>query len=93
MARVNLMKQQPPPDQICYRVVHSASNCYHRMDCAYQGQISPQRLIAMVASHSPTIDQAWHTSTRTTHHITSDLTNLSFSSEYRGDDQIQVGNG
>ena len=39
-----------PPCQICGRPGHSAINCYHRMDHAYEGKIPTKQLAAMVAT-------------------------------------------
>ena len=39
-----------PHCQICQKVGHTAIDCYHRMDFAYQGRIPSSRLAAMVAS-------------------------------------------
>ncbi|KAF8389139.1 hypothetical protein HHK36_025825 [Tetracentron sinense] len=64
-----------------------------RMDYAYQGWIPPQKLTAMIDSHSPPNTQTWYTDTGASHHITSDLANLSIHSDYQGDDKVQVGNG
>ncbi|RWR84275.1 Retrovirus-related Pol polyprotein from transposon TNT 1-94 [Cinnamomum micranthum f. kanehirae] len=85
--------QPHPTCQICGKVGHLAIDCYHRMDFAFQGRHPPQRLAAMVASHQPTLSQSWYSDTGATHHVTSDLDNLSIHSPYHGSDSIQVGNG
>ena len=45
----------------------------------------------MAAAH--TQPGTWYTDTGATNHVTSDLSNLSFHSEYEGGDQIALGNG
>jgi len=62
------------------------------MNYAYQGKHPPQRLAAMVAQSSDMMDQ-WITDTGATHHMTSDLSNLSLKSEYPGMDAVVVENG
>ena len=47
----------------------------------------------MVASHRPNLSQSWYSDTGATHHVTSDLDNLSIHSPYHGSDSVQVGNG
>lgn len=64
------------------------------MDFAFQGRHTPQKLTAMVASHQPPhSSQSWYSDTGATHHVTSDLDNLSIHTSYHGSDSIQVGNG
>lgn len=63
------------------------------MDHAFQGRHPPRRLAAMVAAHQPPSDVSWFSDTSVTHHITSDLDNLSIHRPYRGSDSVQVGNG
>lgn len=72
---------------------HFEIDCYHRMDYAYQGRHPPKKLMAMVANQSPIGDQTWYSDTGASHHVTSDLANLSINSEYQGGDKVQVGNG
>jgi len=62
------------------------------MNYAYQDKHPPKRLAAMVAQFSDMIDQ-WITDTDATHHMTSDLSNLSLKSEHPGMDAVVVGNG
>ena len=63
------------------------------MDFAYQGRHPPQKLAAMVASHLPSLSQSWYSDTGVTHHVTSDLDNLSIHTPYHGSDTVQVRNG
>lgn len=79
--------------QICNRVGHSAIDCYHRMDYAYQGRNPPSRLTAMVASNQLSGDQTWYTDIGATDHITSDINNLTLRSDYHGSEKVSVGNG
>ncbi|TXG58689.1 hypothetical protein EZV62_016518 [Acer yangbiense] len=79
--------------QICGRFGHTAINCYHRMDHAYEGHVPTKKLAAMVAS---TIvnkdDQVWYTDSGASNHITSDISSLSIQTEYHGNDQAAVDN-
>ncbi|KAJ8625636.1 hypothetical protein MRB53_034166 [Persea americana] len=82
-----------PTYQICGKLGHLAIDCYHRMDFAFQGCHPPQRLAAMVASHQPNLSQSWYSDTGATHHVTSDLDNISIHAPYHGSGSVQVGNG
>ena len=83
-----------PPCQICGRPGHSAINCYHRMDHAYEGKIPTKQLAAMVATQTPTSnEQTWYTDSGASTHITPNLANLSIHNDYDGKDQVTVGNG
>jgi hypothetical protein len=80
-----------PICQVCGKMGHSAITCYHRFDQAYQAA-SPN-LTAYTAASSHSRDLNWYPDTGDTHHVTSDLNNLSLSEAYDGPDEIQVGNG
>eukprot|EP00268_Persea_americana_P013925 TRINITY_DN16169_c0_g1_i2.p1 TRINITY_DN16169_c0_g1~~TRINITY_DN16169_c0_g1_i2.p1 ORF type:complete len:660 (-),score=55.01 TRINITY_DN16169_c0_g1_i2:23-2002(-) len=82
-----------PHCQICQKVGHTAIDCYHRMDFAYQGRIPSSRLAAMVASPGFDDQSTWYADASATHHITSNLSNLDIRSRYGGSDSVQVGNG
>lgn len=82
-----------PICQICNRMGHLIIDCYRHMNHAYQGRVPPQRVMAMIANQSPITDQPWYTDSGASHHITSDLANLSVHSEYEGGDTILFGNG
>lgn len=62
------------------------------MDYAFQGCHPPQRLAVMVTAHSPNIVHHWYSDTGATHHVTSDLGNLSLHAPYHSSDTVQVGN-
>ena len=85
----------PPrlPCQICNRTGHSALDCYHRMDYAFQGRHHPTKLAAMAASNQLSVEQNWYTDTGATDHITSDIGNLSLRSNYHGPEKVSIGNG
>ena len=50
-------------------------------------------MVAMNSNSGGSDDTTWYSNTRATHHITSELNNLSVSTYYNGNDQVQVGNG
>lgn len=60
------------------------------MNFSYQGRHPPAKLAAMAASVPSSY---WLTDTGASHHITSDLENLSFSHAYNGSDVVAVGSG
>jgi hypothetical protein len=70
---------------------HSTLTCYHRFDQAYQA--AGPNLTAYTTASSHFRDLNWYPDTGATHHVTSDLNNLSLSEAYDGPDEIQVGNG
>jgi hypothetical protein len=81
-----------PICQVCGKMGHSALNCYHRFDQAYQA--AGPNLTAYTATSSYSRDLNWYPDTGATNHVTSDLNNLSLHSEaYDGPDELQVGNG
>jgi hypothetical protein len=80
-----------PMCQLCNRVGHTATRCYHRFDHAYKVS-SPPAAFLTVNQSSPDIN--WYPDTAYTHHLTNDLTNLNITAnEYTGNEQIRVGNG
>lgn len=50
-------------------------------------------MAAMVAAHPEIDDNCWYSDLGTTNHVTSELGNLSVSSEYTGNNKIHMGNG
>lgn len=79
--------------QICNRLGHSALGCYHRMDHTYQGRHPLTKPAAMAVSNQFHGDQIWYIDTGATDHITFDVGNLSFCSDYHGLDKVSIGNG
>jgi hypothetical protein len=80
-----------PMCQLCNRVGHTATRCYHIFDHAYKVS-SPPAAFLTVNQSSPDIN--WYPDTASTHHLTNDLTNLNITAnEYTGNEQIRVGNG
>ncbi|KAL5706611.1 hypothetical protein ACHQM5_024756 [Ranunculus cassubicifolius] len=89
-----------PVCQICDRPTHTAIDCYQRMNQAYEGRVPTKKLSAMaaVAQGRPSIPwndtpTTWITDTGASNHITPDLANLAIHDEYRGKEQVAVGNG
>ena len=81
-----------PICQICNRIGHIASKCYNRFDHSYHcDSTSPA---AYLTSQQSTSDPNWYPDTGSTNHLTNDLSNLNLRvDEYKGMDQIKVGNG
>jgi hypothetical protein len=81
-----------PICQVCGKMGHSALNCYHRFDQAYQ--VAGLNLTAYTATSSYSRGLNWYPDTGATNYVTSDLNNLSLHSKaYDGPDELQVGNG
>ena len=75
-------------------MVHSVINCYHKIDHSYEGRIPTKKLAVMVAAtNARSSDQTWFIDSGASTHIISDLANLSLQNEYRGTDQVAIGNG
>uniref|UniRef100_A0A2N9F1U5 Reverse transcriptase Ty1/copia-type domain-containing protein n=1 Tax=Fagus sylvatica TaxID=28930 RepID=A0A2N9F1U5_FAGSY len=84
-----------PPCQICFKVGHTASTCWHRFEQQYQAPMASQSASqAFVAATSPSIDQVWYPNTGANNHLTADLSHLNLNAEqYTGHDQVRIGNG
>ncbi|KAA8533788.1 hypothetical protein F0562_031305 [Nyssa sinensis] len=81
-----------PLCQVCGKTGHTAIQCYHRFDQAYQG--APPPMVAYVTAQQSPPDANWYPDTGSTHHLTNDFQNLNIHSEpYTGSDQIHVGDG
>lgn len=72
--------------QICGQNYHTALDCIHRMDYAYQGRMPPNQLTAMNASTQSNSNNFWLSDTGATNHMTNDFGNLSISDTYMGSD-------
>lgn len=70
-------------------------NCYNKMNYSYEGRHPPTKLAVMVTT-APTNSFVlqdyfvWLSDTWCNAHITNDLSNLSISTSYNGDDGVQV---
>jgi hypothetical protein len=66
-----------PTCQICYKLGHTAIDCYQRMNYAFQGRHPPAKLAAMATATPPEPHQTtWISDTGATNHFTPDLHNL-----------------
>ena len=75
---------------------HTGLDCYHKMDFAYQGKNPPTKLATMATASNTAIlgnSDPWITDLGASDHITANLNNLTSQSQYKGPDQIAVGNG
>lgn len=60
----------------------------------YIGRQSAEKLVAMVAQKNHNSDEStWYTDTGASHHITSEIGNLSLVDSYNGSDSVVMGNG
>ena len=85
-----------PQCQICGKMGHTTIDCYHRMDFSFQGKNPPAKLAAMTIASNTAItgsSNPWLTDLGASDHITANLNNLTSQSQYKGSDQIAVGNG
>jgi hypothetical protein len=84
-----------PPCQICFKVGHTASACWHRFEQHYQAPMASQPgSQVFVAATSPSIDQVWYPDIGANNHLTADLSHLNLNAEqYTGHDQVRIGNG
>ncbi|KAH9666887.1 ABC transporter G family member 40 [Citrus sinensis] len=81
------------PCQICFRKNHTAAHCWYRFKKNYVPNQMPNRRSAYVAENGGNRDGAWYLDSGATNHISNDFNNLNISSEYKGSDQLAVGNG
>ncbi|KAJ0035570.1 hypothetical protein Pint_25899 [Pistacia integerrima] len=89
-----MSQSNKPPCQICSKIGHTASTCWHRFNQQFQSPSTPHPQANIAQSHTPKYDQNWYPDTSATNHITSNLNNLSLNTDiYTGPDQIQVANG
>jgi hypothetical protein len=80
--------------QICGKVNHSALDCYHRMDYAYQGKHPPNQLAAMMAHTNAEVEtRDWLADSGANAHITADATAISNPQPFDGTETVGVGNG
>ncbi|CAN1180953.1 Retrovirus-related Pol polyprotein from transposon RE1 [Linum perenne] len=87
--------------QICGRANHEAIDCWQRTNqAAYPSRRPPpqrdnnrQAHVAQYGSSSTVIDPAWYFDTGATDHVTPDISKLTMTEDYDGNDKLQVGNG
>uniref|UniRef100_A0A2N9HKM9 Integrase catalytic domain-containing protein n=1 Tax=Fagus sylvatica TaxID=28930 RepID=A0A2N9HKM9_FAGSY len=91
---------QRPQCQICGKTGHLALDCFHRMNFAYQGRQPPAKLAAIASTamssaiNAPYSNQSsWISDTGATDHFTPDISHIPDCHDYRGTDQVTVGNG
>ena len=81
--------------QICGKNGHSALDCYHCMDFAYQGRHAPAKLASMVANAAQVqASNSWLIDTGCSDHVTPNLSQLSLHQQpIQGNETVTVGNG
>ncbi|KAH0765345.1 hypothetical protein KY285_001216 [Solanum tuberosum] len=75
--------------QICNGVNHLAPNCFQQ----YNHTINPAASAYLSQQSPPITHQNWYPDSGATHHITPDLSNLHHFEDYKGMDQVNIGNG
>ena len=80
--------------QICNKLGHTAIDCYHRMDYAYQGKHPPTKLGAMATTSNASLaqEQPWLANNVVTDHVIANLNQLNFPQPYGCQDHLTVGN-
>ncbi|KAL5763417.1 hypothetical protein ACOSP7_019681 [Xanthoceras sorbifolium] len=91
-------QQVVPPQQATYNNNQSPVQFHNQSAAQFHNPSPPQahfhqNSAAYFATPNSVQDQSWYLDSGVTNHITSDLSNLSLKSEYRGNDHLTVGNG
>ena len=83
------------PCQICWKMGHTAAECWHRFKKNFVPQPNKRREQrgAYVAVAEGQSSGAWYLDSGATNHMTNSLGNLSINSEYQGKNKLAVGNG
>lgn len=81
------------PCQICYRRIHTAVKCCYRFKKNFVPKIASNRKSAYIAQTGEHRDRAWYLDSGAIDNVTKDFNNLSINSEYKGNNQLVVGNG
>ena len=83
------------PCQICWKMGHTAADCWHRFKKNYVPQPSQRRELrgAYVAATDGQSSGAWYLDSGATNHVTNALGNININSEYQGNEKLTVGNG
>ncbi|KAJ4720471.1 Retrovirus-related Pol polyprotein from transposon TNT 1-94 [Melia azedarach] len=81
--------------QICFRIGHEASKCWFRFNKKFTTKPGARNFQkkAYAATLETVTDPNWYLDSGATNHITNNLSNLSIGTEYKGNDQLAVGNG
>ncbi|KAH9693065.1 retrovirus-related pol polyprotein from transposon RE1 [Citrus sinensis] len=80
------------PCQICFKMGHTAAECWHRFKKNYVPQPNRRRG-AYMASAEGQSSNAWYLDSGATNHVTNAIGNMNLNSEYQGNDKLTVGNG
>uniref|UniRef100_A0A2N9HD04 CCHC-type domain-containing protein n=1 Tax=Fagus sylvatica TaxID=28930 RepID=A0A2N9HD04_FAGSY len=65
-----------PSCRICYKMGHTALDCYHIMNFSFQGKHPPTKLAAMAFSSNASSSNCWVSDTGATDHFTLNLANI-----------------
>ncbi|KAJ4711692.1 Retrovirus-related Pol polyprotein from transposon TNT 1-94 [Melia azedarach] len=84
-----------PICQICFKPGHEAYRCWNRFNKKFVPRTGSRNNLkqAYVANPETTIDPAWYLDSGASNHVTNNLANLSIGSEFKGEEQLVVGNG
>ncbi|CAL2230376.1 unnamed protein product [Prunus armeniaca] len=79
--------------QICGKKGHGALDCFHRSNYAFQGQRPPPSLVAMTTQTTYNPDQVWIIDSGATHHMVSNLNQLTNVTACDSVENVTIGNG
>lgn len=79
-----------PVCQVCYKMGHVASECWHCFDDSY---VPDERHVAAATHAAYGVDTNWYLDTGATDHITGELDKLAVRERYKGNNQIHAANG
>jgi hypothetical protein len=79
--------QSHPHCQVCFKIGHTAANCWYRYDEVY---VPDSRMAGM--AYASTTDSNWYLDLGATDHITIELEKLTMHETYHGNDKIRAAN-
>ena len=88
----NESSESKGPCQICFKMGHTAAECWHRFKKNYVPQPNRRRG-AYMASAEGQSSNAWYFDSGATNQVTNVIGNMNLNSEYQGNDKLTVGNG
>lgn len=86
---------QRPTSQICLKNVHNAYTCWYKLNKKFALKLCVRgaQKKAYIAALEIIVDPTWYLDSRTTNNVTNNLENLTIGLEYKGKNQLVVGNG
>ncbi|KAH9726247.1 retrovirus-related pol polyprotein from transposon RE1 [Citrus sinensis] len=88
----NESSESKGPCQICFKMGHTAAECWHRFKKNYVPQPNRRRGAYMATAEGQS-SNPWYLDSGATNHVTNAIGNMNRNSEYQGNDKLTVGNG